>query len=166
MSARGMTLVELVVGLAIAAIVAAGVMAGAAAIARQVQRDLAAARAGADTADVLEAILADVRSDPAWVACRVARCPAYLGRSHGTALWANGHAWAVHDGGLRICWQSHCELALRGVSAMQVFVDRRDGLRVHRVEAPSRVPGVTRRVEVRLWLADGSRRSRSASVGP
>lgn len=161
-----MTLVELLAGLAIGSIVAAGAVAGAAAVASRVRADLASARAYAGPADALEAMLADVRSDPAWLACSVPACPGKLGRSHGVALVANEHAWAVHDGGLRLCWQSHCEVALRGVSAMQVFVDRHDGGRVHRIEVPQRAAGNVRRIEIRLWLVDGTSRSRSAWTGP
>jgi hypothetical protein len=161
-----MSLVELLVGLAVGSIVAVGAMAAAAAGAAHVRSVLASIRTEAGPADALNAMLADVRRDPAWVACRVAACPGGLGRSHGIALVAGGHAWAVHDGRLRICWHSHCEVALRGVSAMQVFVDRRDGERVHRVEAPRGAAGVPRRVEIRLWLADGTRRSRSTWIAP
>lgn len=161
-----MSLIELLVGPAVGSIVAAGAMAGAAAGAAQVRSVLASMRIEGGPAEALDAMLADVRGDPAWLACRVAACPGGLGRSHGIALVAGGHAWAVHNGRLRICWHSHCEVALRGVSAMQVFVDRHDGGRVHRVEAPDGAVGAPRRVEIRLWLADGTPRSRSTWIAP
>jgi hypothetical protein len=162
-----MSLVELMVGLAIASIVAAVVMAGAAATATQVRRELAAARLAEGPRDVLAAMLADVRRDPAWSAClTTVRCPAYVGRSYGVALVANTHAWAIHDGGLRVCSKEHCELALGGVTALQVWVDAEEGGFVRRDEISHAPEGRLRRVEIRIWLTDGSRRSRSTWLGP
>jgi hypothetical protein len=166
-----MTLIELVVGLALAAIVAAGAVTGATAVALRVRRDVAAAREVAGPGEILNAMLGDLLADrsrgAAWSVCRVERaCKAHVGQGHGVALLANGHAWVMGEGGLRVCSVAHCELVLPGVSSLQVWVDRKEGEYTHRVEAFRPVAGVVQRVEVALWLADGSRRSHSAWVAP
>ncbi|UPG91955.1 hypothetical protein L2Y96_09365 [Luteibacter aegosomaticola] len=166
-----MTLVELVVGLALAAIVAAGAVTGATAVTLHVRRDIAAAREAAGPGDVLDAMVGDVLADRSpgkgWSVCRVERgCAAHVGQGHGVALLAHGHAWVMGAGGLRVCGAAHCELVLPGASALQVWVDRHDGERIRRVEGFHPVAGAIRHVELQLWLADGTSRSRSAWVAP
>ncbi|UPG96273.1 type II secretion system protein [Luteibacter aegosomatissinici] len=158
-----MTLIELVVALAIAAMVSAVVATGSSALASQLRRHLAMVRHSDGPGDALAGILADIRSDPDWTACLPAYgCPAYVGSSHGMAVVANGHAWAIHDRGLRTCFRDRCELALAGVSSLQVVVDTHDGAGIRRAEARPESTRGAHRIEIRLWLAEGGLRSRSA----
>jgi hypothetical protein len=158
-----MTLIELVVALAIAATLSVAVVATSSAVAVQVRSRLAAVRGAVGPADVLTAMLADIRADKGWTACLPSRgCPAYVGSDHGMAIVANHHAWAIHDRGLRTCFTDRCELALGGVSALQVVVDWREGDVLRRAEATGARVRSAHRVEIRLWLTDGSMRSRSA----
>lgn len=165
MKARGMTLIELLVALTVAALVTAVVLTGSSALATQYRRSLGVIRDGMRPGDALAAILADIRRDPGWLACLPSHgCPVYVGSEHGMAIVANGHAWAIHDRGLRSCSPERCELVMAGVSALQVFVDTREGEVLRRAEASHAAARRAHRVEIRLWLADGSMRSRSAWV--
>lgn len=166
MKARGMTLVELAVGLAIAAMVSAGVLTGAAAVARRVRHDLALAQAASGPADALAAMLGDLRRDPRWSVCQASRCTHHVGDSHGVVVVANEHAWAIGPGGLRVCSPQHCEPILSSATALQVVADTTEGDRISRKEIVRRPAGVMRRLEIRLWLADGTARSRSLWLGP
>jgi prepilin-type N-terminal cleavage/methylation domain-containing protein len=167
MKARGMTLVELIVGLAVASTVAAVVLVGSAAIATQVRRGFASSEAAATADAVLAAMLADVRRDRGWSTCLPARgCPVYVGGAYGMALVVGQQrAWTIQDG-LRLCAGKHCERVFEDATALQVLVDIEvdDGIR--RDEARRGDASRARLVELRLSLRDGTSRSRWAWIPP
>ncbi|MGN6479611.1 hypothetical protein [Luteibacter sp.] len=166
MRARGTTLIELAMGLAIAAVVSAAVLTGAAAVARGVRHHLASAQAASRPADALEAMLADVQADPRWSVCQASRCSRYVGESHGVVVVTRERAWAIGSGGLRVCSGEHCERVLASATALQVIADTAEGDRITRGEIIRRPEGAVRRLELRLWLADGRPRSRSLWMAP
>lgn len=168
MKVRGVTLIELAMGLLLAAIVAAVVMTGAAALAAQARRNgpRVPVAAVAGVGDVLDAMLAEARTTGRWAACRVGRtCGGEAGVGHGVGWVAGGHRWEVRDGELRVCSAAHCEAAMARVVALQVFVDIAEDDGIRRIEAPVVDAGRVSRVELRLSLADGSQHARSAWVG-
>lgn len=164
---RGVSLVELLVALAVASVVAAVVLVASAGLARQARHVLASARTVAKPADALAAMLADLRGDRSWSLCRApSECAAYVGQGHGTALVANDHAWVLYDDGLRVCSKHRCDGVLASATALQVFASTVHGDSIRRVERVSGSAGRVRLVEVRLWLNDGSQRSRLAWLPP
>jgi len=147
-------------------VVSAAVLTGAAAVAGGIRNHLASARAASRPADALEAMLADVEADPRWSVCQASRCSRYVGESHGVVLVTGERAWAIGPGGLRVCSGEHCERVLASAISLQVIADTAAGDRTSRREITRRPEGAVRRLELRLWLADGKLRSRSLWMAP
>ncbi|WP_170207548.1 prepilin-type N-terminal cleavage/methylation domain-containing protein [Luteibacter pinisoli] len=167
MKMRGMTLVELVVGLAVASTVAAVVLVGSAAVATQVRRGFASSGATESADAALAAMLADVRRDGEWSTCLPARgCPVYVGGAYGMALVVGRQrAWTIQDG-LRLCAGRHCERVFEGATALQVLVDTDVDGGIRHDEARRGDASRARLVELRLSLRDGTSRSRWAWIPP
>ncbi|KJV34648.1 type II secretion system protein [Luteibacter yeojuensis] len=163
---RGVTLVELLVTLAVASIIAAVVLTACAAASLHVRR-VAATQAGTAVDDAMVAMLAAMRRDTAWSACRAGRCAVHTGEGHGVALVAGGRTWVVGRG-LMLCTAKRCEVIASEATALQLVVEAggHGGRPGQRTEHIGPAPARPVLVELVLWLRDGSRRSRLAWLPP
>jgi prepilin-type N-terminal cleavage/methylation domain-containing protein len=155
---RGMTLIELLVGLAVASLVAVVVTTGLGAMGMAMQKHarMLATRDAAWMA--LDAMVADLRRAATWRVCSEAReCDAREERRSAyrvPMLLAGDVDWLVQDG-LRRCMKQ-CDVFIEGVVAMVVSaeVERRDGTlqrtRFHQHHGTS-----PRTIEVALTMSDG-----------
>ncbi|QWT21825.1 hypothetical protein KPL74_07410 [Bacillus sp. NP157] len=153
-----MSLVELLVGLALASIVAAIVMTGSVAVATHVRMGLAQARTAERLADAFAAIEADVRGRrDAW------RC-LFAWRCHPRLLPAGVEPvrWTV-DNGLRRC-RLQCEVVLDGIVGLDVLADVADADGVRRRRVDEGVPSDARLIEVRLRTRTGRLHSRVIGI--
>ncbi|MET0617928.1 MAG: hypothetical protein ABWZ54_09150 [Luteibacter sp.] len=163
MSMRGATLVELLVGLAVAGMVVA-VTSTALGVAGTAARRHARAVSGEDAAwEALAAMVDDLRHSSVWRACTEARDCSVTRRADTTyrtyVLHTDRADWLLADT-LRRC-TDRCDEFMQGVRSFDVLADIADAAGV-----VSRVPlfqghgDAARAVEVALTLEDGRRFSR------
>lgn len=164
--ARGMTLVELLVGLAVAAIVAAVAMTGLSVMGLAVLRQRTATRME-DAAWLAHAAIArDLCASSQWKGCIEARgCTTQTVHGGTPALVLEHAEWFV-DGGLWRCEGLDCQTYLDGIAGAEFIASLRGGggaLR-HVPFAPIHGNGASA-LEVVLWTMDGRRYSRTTDRG-
>lgn len=161
--ARGMTLIELLVGLAVASLVAIVATTGLSATGMAMQKHGNASRTSDAAWMALDAIVADLRRADSWQMCTEARdCrqrPGKRKRYNVPMLVVGDVEWLV-QGGLRRCAES-CDEFIEGVIRMDVVADipTKGGLNARGplYERHGTTPAT---IEVILTMADRRRFSR------
>ena len=148
MNSRGMSLIELIVGLGVASMVAAIALTALSMAGAAVARKLAAVRADDSAWLALAAVARDLRGSEKWDGCEgsptCTQRPSH--RAH-AALLLNHATWFAEDGLKRCPKDRRCDTYLEGITAIE-FVARfpvADG----------------RTLEVVLWTRDGGRYART-----
>lgn len=166
MTARGMTLVELLVGLAVAAIVAAVAMTGLSIMGLAILRQRAATRADDATWLAHAAIARDLCASTRWKGCVEARgCTTQTAHGGMPALVLDHAEWFV-DGGLWRCEGRDCQTYLDGIAGAEFIASLRDdGGTLRQVPFAPIHGNRARALEVVLWTVDGHRYSRTTHRG-
>jgi prepilin-type N-terminal cleavage/methylation domain-containing protein len=167
MKVSGMSLVELLVGLAVAAMVAAIATTGLSMMGLSVVRHRAALR----TDDALwlaqAAIARDMRASTHWKGCIAARgCSRQASHVGMPVLVLEGAEWFA-DSGLWRCdrKREHCDKYLDGISGVEfmAYVTDADGV-TRRETFVEEHSNTATAVEVVLWTTDGGRYSRTTGA--
>ncbi|URL59921.1 type II secretion system protein [Luteibacter flocculans] len=175
MISRGMSLIELLVGLAVASLIAAGA-ATALSIAGMAAARHSVARRQNDAAWLaLAAIARDLRVAEVWTGCQGnSDCAARPAHPAASALvvsregFANGEsAWRVEwmaDGDLWRCEKEQCDKYLPGVATAWFYADVLDiDCTMHRKTLTDRIRGDPLAIEIVLWMRDRRRYMRTVA---
>ncbi|APG05295.1 hypothetical protein BJI69_16240 [Luteibacter rhizovicinus DSM 16549] len=165
MRGDGFSLVELMVGLAVASIVAAAATVSLVAAGSAARRHLVMSRDEDRARLALAAIVRDLEAAAAWHMCTEARdCPQKtMAREYNTpVLLAGSIGWLVADE-LRRC-DTACQTYVQGVIHLEVVADLpdTDGL-VERQPFQQRHGAGARAIEITLTMRDGRHYSRVVS---
>ncbi|WP_426284896.1 PulJ/GspJ family protein [Luteibacter sp. E-22] len=165
-TARGMTLVELLVGLAVAAIVAAVAMTGLSIMGLAIVRQRAATRMEDAVWLAHAAIARDLCVSTGWKGCVEARgCTTQTVHGGMPALVLDHAEWFV-DGGLWRCQGPDCQTYLDGIAGAEFIASLRDDGGTLRQVPFAPIHGKrAKALEVVLWTVDGRRYSRTTDRG-
>lgn len=161
MKTAGMTLIELLVGLAVAGMVAAIAMTSLSVLGLAVVRQRSAMRMHDAVWLAQAAIARELGGSPRWKGCVEARgCSAHMVPAGTPALVLEHTQWLVHDG-LRRCHML-CDLYLEGITGIEFIADvPRDDGNVSRKFFAEGHGDKPRALEIVLWTFDGRRHSRT-----
>ncbi|WP_429197257.1 PulJ/GspJ family protein [Luteibacter sp. W1I16] len=160
-TARGMTLVELLVGLAVAAIVAAVAMTGLSIMGLAVVRQRAATRMEDAVWLAHAAIARDLCASARWKGCVEARGCTAQGVHGGMRALVLDHAEWFVDKGLWRCEGAECGTYLDGIAGAEFIALLQDGGSLRQVPFAPIHGNTAKALEVVLWTSDGHRYSRT-----
>ncbi|NID14304.1 pilus assembly FimT family protein [Luteibacter yeojuensis] len=169
MSAKGATLIELVVGLAVASMIATIALAFLSLAGIAASRQLVAAREEDAAWLALAAIARDLRLSATWSGC-IGKPTCTVKSAHGAAsvLWLGHAIWFAEDG-LKRCPRANktigqCEGYLRGIAQVEFFgYVPTPGGGVRRESLTERNGMAARAIDVVLWTSDGRRYARTTA---
>lgn len=161
MKMTGMSLVELLVGLAVAGIVAAIAITSLSMVGLRVVRQRVAVRADEAVWMAQAAIAHDLRKSKHWAGCVEALgCSNHAAYEGTPALVLDGAEWLAADG-LRRCSDKRCDVYLDGIVGVEFVADIPVAEGIVRRAWFAEADDDAIALEVVLWTRDGQRYSRT-----
>lgn len=163
MKSAGMSLIELLVGLAVAAIVAVIAIANLSMMGMVVVRQRTAARADDEMWMAHAAITRDLRSSTLWKGCIEARgCSVQRSHTGTPVLMLDSAEWLADDGLWRCVRNKPCDKFLENIVGVEFMADIRNDAGVTRRKPFAEAhTNAAKTLEVVLWTREGRSYSRT-----